>query len=363
MSTTISIPETPSPSLRVRWIDVAKGIGIILVSFGHIRNGNGQSVWLPELNSAINIVYLFHMPLFFFLGGLTFSSRRPFPEFLKVKAKTLLVPYYIFSLYFLAKPIAALFSPSLVDSIQANQDYAANIGMHSYNILINGSALWFLWAYFIGELIVYPLSKLLSSHWQYSICGLVLIAGSTTFASCFPSVTLPFCMVKGVEVAGYILIGLTCKQFLSHVHRKPSLLISAALFALLIGTASLAAHIEQRGWRITCNTVGAFIGVAMAVCLSIAIYHNGVLEHIGRHSLSFYVVNAFTLNVGKIVFFKLLGIESTSASPLMQWIYGILLTVFCLALLWVEDIIIRTLIPWSVGLERNRHPQQENDTI
>lgn len=80
-------PATVAPSQRIHWIDIAKGIGIILVSFGHIRNGDGQSVWLPALDTPINIIYLFHMPLFFFLGGLTFSSRRQFPDFLKVKAK------------------------------------------------------------------------------------------------------------------------------------------------------------------------------------------------------------------------------------------------------------------------------------
>lgn len=38
---------------RIEWIDIAKGIGIILVSFGHLRNGDGQSVWLPALNRLI----------------------------------------------------------------------------------------------------------------------------------------------------------------------------------------------------------------------------------------------------------------------------------------------------------------------
>lgn len=88
---------------RIHWIDIAKGIGIILVSFGHIRNGDGQSVWLPALDTPINFIYLFHMPLFFFLGGLTFSSRRSFPDFLKRKAQTLLIPYYVFFAVFSCK--------------------------------------------------------------------------------------------------------------------------------------------------------------------------------------------------------------------------------------------------------------------
>ena len=61
--------STMSGSKRVEWIDVAKGVGIVLVSFGHLRNGDGESVWLPALDAPIDAIYLFHMPLFFLLGG------------------------------------------------------------------------------------------------------------------------------------------------------------------------------------------------------------------------------------------------------------------------------------------------------
>ena len=32
-----------SGSKRIEWIDVAKGVGIVLVSFGHLRNGDGEA--------------------------------------------------------------------------------------------------------------------------------------------------------------------------------------------------------------------------------------------------------------------------------------------------------------------------------
>lgn len=350
------------PRQRVHWIDVAKGFGIILVSFGHIRNGNGQSVWLPDLNEPINIIYLFHMPLFFFLGGFTFSSRRKFPDFIKIKAKTLLIPYYIFSLYFLAKPIAALFSPALVDGLRTNQDYASDIGRQFYNILINGSGLWFLWAYFIGELIVYPLSKYLTSQYQYILLGIVFIIASIFYNS-YIHFTLPFCMVKGVEVAGYILIGIACKQLITHIPRTTASLYTVILLIALVVGAYFTAYVANHSLQLVCNMICAFIGVAMSALLSVAIASNAVLEYIGRHSLSFYVVNAFTLNIGKIAFFKVLGIDGLHASAAMQWVYGILLTAFCLFILWLEDLLIRILIPWSVGAKRLKPMQKEIDSI
>lgn len=67
---------------RVEWIDIAKGLGIVLVSFYHLSNGDRQSAWLPGLTALISAIYLFHMPLFYFLGGLTFSRRGGFKAFL-----------------------------------------------------------------------------------------------------------------------------------------------------------------------------------------------------------------------------------------------------------------------------------------
>lgn len=356
-------PATVAPSQRIHWIDIAKGIGIILVSFGHIRNGDGQSVWLPALDTPINIIYLFHMPLFFFLGGLTFSSRRQFPDFLKVKAKTLLIPYYIFSLYFIAKPIAVLLIPSLGASMQTNHDYS-NIGLQLYDVLINGSGLWFLWAYFIGELVAYPLNRWFTTKYQYLVSGFLLIAVSILFGKCLPGVTLPFQIVSGVEVAGFILLGIACKQTLqTFTNRGLIWVLFIIVLAAFLAIAFPALSFSTKPWGVLISALAMFLGVAAGVLLSMAIMKNAVLEYIGRHSLSFYVVNAITLNIGKIVFFKLLHIDGTQANIAMQWVYGILLTIFCLGWLALEDIIIRALIPWGLGIKRQKRLQKETDAI
>jgi fucose 4-O-acetylase-like acetyltransferase len=49
---------------RVGWIDFCKGIGIFLVVLGHI---------LRDV-IAVDYIYSFHMPLFFFLSGLVSNA-------------------------------------------------------------------------------------------------------------------------------------------------------------------------------------------------------------------------------------------------------------------------------------------------
>lgn len=63
---------------RVEWIDSLKGAGILLVVFGHALGGlidagfAANHGWLLSLFAAI---YIFHMPLFFFLTGLFVTQR------------------------------------------------------------------------------------------------------------------------------------------------------------------------------------------------------------------------------------------------------------------------------------------------
>lgn len=59
------------------WPDTAKGIGIILVVFGHAWRAVNSSGMLPTgpLYTAVDpAIYAFHMPLFLFLSGWFFPG-------------------------------------------------------------------------------------------------------------------------------------------------------------------------------------------------------------------------------------------------------------------------------------------------
>lgn len=82
--------EQNSSKQRESWIDVLKGIGIILVVIGHTSLENCLVDW----------IYTFHMPMFFMLSGYlwnVFSERQmKFREFVVRRIKTILWPYVLF---------------------------------------------------------------------------------------------------------------------------------------------------------------------------------------------------------------------------------------------------------------------------
>lgn len=72
---------------RQALIDVAKGIGILLVVFGH----NG---WMSSSHQAINhVASSFRLPLFFFMAGVTFPAGRSFATVLWRRSEAMLKPY------------------------------------------------------------------------------------------------------------------------------------------------------------------------------------------------------------------------------------------------------------------------------
>lgn len=74
---------------RIEWIDIAKGIGIILMVIGHTGIGANVS----------RFIYSFHMPMFFVLSGILYNHEKykSFRALLKARLYSLCIPYLVFT--------------------------------------------------------------------------------------------------------------------------------------------------------------------------------------------------------------------------------------------------------------------------
>ena len=120
---------------RIAWIDNAKGIGILCVLFGHLALNEGNNLHL------FTWIYSFHMPLFFFLSGLTYRPKST-KETIRSKIKSLGIPYLLFS-------ILTIIKHAIISIMDASFDYS-QILKESLGIIIahRGSpyytTLWFV---------------------------------------------------------------------------------------------------------------------------------------------------------------------------------------------------------------------------
>src|SRR5512140_3521698 len=86
----ISVVESEAGDLlmpkRIEYIDIARGIGILLVVLGH----NDFAAFSPFFHQ---VIYSFHIPLFFFLSGYFINTAISFFEYSRRRFHAVLKPY------------------------------------------------------------------------------------------------------------------------------------------------------------------------------------------------------------------------------------------------------------------------------
>ena len=137
---------------RYDYMDIAKGIGILMVVWAHIL----LTGWTHRM------IYAFHMPLFFFLSGMLFKKEKynTFVSFFVHRAKRLLLPYVIYSVvtwafwaffrYMHHDEVSSYFKPLL----------QTLIAQGSGEFIVHNSALWFIPCLFLVEILYFSICKL-----------------------------------------------------------------------------------------------------------------------------------------------------------------------------------------------------------
>lgn len=150
---------------RLNYIDAARGIGILMVIFGHLD--------FPYLSQWI---YTCHMPLFFFLSGMVFSADKySFSTFIKKKIKGIIVPYFALGLgIWIFFSIVYLCDHNPPDFV-ANAIASPLEMMIQFLIQRHYWTVWFLACLFFANLILFSEFKITKSKTPYLLGCSVLI--------------------------------------------------------------------------------------------------------------------------------------------------------------------------------------------
>ena len=242
-------------SKRLEYIDIAKGIGMIMVVLGHIRI-------LPDL--VYRIIFSVHMPLFFILSGycFTFRPEEKIRTFFKKNARQLLLPYFLTScIIVILKVIVALIQG--YDILKTLEGWwltiiygsGARIPGQLEDLLIPIGAIWFLLALFIGRML---LKCILYSRvpWLWSL--ILFFAGYVT-ADYF---WFPFSIQPGLCSVLFLYIGYAIKQgdmFDQKKIRFPVRILAAAVWVYCIINCG---HL----YMVECSYENGILDITGAVC-------------------------------------------------------------------------------------------------
>jgi len=293
---------------RNTWVDVVRGLGIILVFYGHYIQ-RGIDTHNASAVEQFRFIYSFHMPLFFILSGFFFRPTLQTLARIRQLALRRIIPVMVFSLILL--PI--WFRYELKHHLPFQRDITGIVYQYLDGLPVLNWVTWFLVCLFVCEcLAVLVLSRLQGLKNQ--LLAAVLLLG-TGLLFCSYS-TMPedgwlyalgrtWFLSEALVALGFYMIGYAVFPYLNQLteHRR----LCAIIFIFATGIVVLSYRLNHphsiavmMAARDHGNAIyfvfTALIGSLAVFSLAIFIKTNMLLQVIGRNSLVLLGLNGLFFN-------------------------------------------------------------------
>ena len=281
-------------SNRIKWIDNAKGCAIILVLLGHFLG-------CVELTS---LIYVFHMPLFFFLSGLVFRIDKytSFKEFFIKKIKTLMIPCILFNFLYWLWLVVKVFLLHKECNIVTS---FLGIFIQCRRSNFDGEA-WFISCIFCAEIILYVILKKVSDRKkQLLMFCITLIVG--LFYCMKVNRTLPWNIDASLIAVFFMGLGYCVKDVVDKIN-KWYILSYIIMVVVALTNFKLNGNCRVEMWNNFYGNpilflVGAICGIVGTIALA-KMVNSKVLEFYGKNTLFIYGMQLIPKSI-----FTMLGYE------------------------------------------------------
>ncbi|NLI93439.1 MAG: acyltransferase [Peptococcaceae bacterium] len=305
---------------RIVWIDYAKGIGIILVVFGHVIGGinsAGMDISKSFFTGAFSFVYGFHMPLFFFLSGLFVENWLNKENKFHDKISTILWPYFIWSI--MQGAVNVLLSGYTNNSLTWSSLF--------YSILFSPiGQFWYLYVLFIYFILYYCFKKFLSIKIIYLVSLLFFLFNPSLNFWILDKILLNFIFF----VSGSLARNKIAKNLFLSINKLP-LLIFSLIF--IIANFVYLENTDYFNLKIIGKLIIGYIGISFIVVLTIFLQRfKGKffksLQFLGKMSMIIYLAHILASSGFRIVAQKL-GFENVFGHIIIGSLLGLALPILC----------------------------------
>lgn len=261
---------------RIEFIDLAKGVCILLVVTGHC----GLPLTLP---GCMNL----RMPLYFILSGIFFKTYGGFSDFARRKTNKILVPFLFFYLIaYIAFYVANIIAPDLVKT-----DASGILDVFTQRQYFNGP-IWFLICLFWSNIYFYLIQQFIKSDiWKAVVIILVfgvgvLLGKLTIFLPCMMDVAmtaLPFFYI------GYLLK--QTKLVFENQYNRYNILFASILWGISLymehscDIGNISFHYNRYQGNFVMDVIASFCSVIAILLLCKTIKRLPIVSYCGRYSI------------------------------------------------------------------------------
>lgn len=282
---------------RNKGIDFIKGIAIILVVLGHvITNGVSSRVISNEyITKLCNIIYIFHMPLFFFISGYltkkyinTNNNIDKGRVYKKILA--LIIPYISFSvIYFLTKIFFAS-SGAVINPVSIKDIL--------FIMIKPIGEYWFLYALIVFNILYFGLQ---SSKSYYLLGGVLAII-------CYFYRFELFINIEGLRRSLPFLIYFYLGNIFSIIKGENNRCLNEfnkSITIVLLGIFLGGLYCNQL-WKDSIFIKLIYTNIIILLFITGSTFlTNDFIEGIGRNTMSIYLMHPFFVVFNKILFKKI----------------------------------------------------------
>lgn len=300
---------------RVSYIDVAKGILILLVIYDHLpdvfltilEQSNAHIDWLNEQQWTYK---LFFMPAFFCMTGFCANFKKSLKPFIISNFKSLIVPNIVFGLL---------------------------LGLEWKYIFLRGGSFWFLSALFLSKLIYWILINYLPKSRIIRLFVLIILA----FVGFLMNHISPRYDLWYVHYAFSLCIFIEIGAIFRQIRNNYCFVIGSIFYIIMcicleifeIHKPVVAMGNRNMVYEVPLYLLVASFGTCVVIVISKWINSNRVLEFFGKHSLLFYVFQIKILEICERVYLSTIAVSCDWGSACLFVISVFIMTTFVLSVI------------------------------
>lgn len=318
---------------RVEFIDLAKGICISLVVLLHVYGDLS--------GTAIQIMNLFRMPLYFVLSGLFFKPYDGLLSFLKKKTNKLLVPFF-FTFFFIIVPSTLLLN--IKNGIEPTFENLFWGGEGKCSLGIDGAA-WFLICLYAINFCFYLIYIVTKTNLT-GIIMLSLLCGAAGYTLNYYDIYLPLWFDSALTAVPFFLMGYALRSKSDFLYRQIS---TADWFICVFAFMTLLGIHQFNEWQHTgtisygSNTydigmcslyIGGAAGTCLILIVSKYIKRLPLISYIGRYSIVVLLTHLLYLFIIRNILYQMEIPQENIPLNIIVFIFLILIEVptikFCI---------------------------------
>lgn len=293
---------------RLTHVDTMKAIGIVLVVIGH---SPGLSPFLK------NVIYSFHMPLFFFVSGLLLSEQKlsmTYRQNLSPLWRGIGIPYLFFFVvsYLYWLPTHELAARAEKYAGISWWEPVMGVVIGNGDALFVNVVLWFFTCLFTTSLIFFGARKYFSAAFLFVAFNVIALVFTLT---CDPSwKRLPWGLDNAVVALAFYATGHFFRRYQARIMEKTPRSTAVMLASLIAAAVAYAAGING---EVDLNTlvfgsqkhlylINAYLGILGMFYLSVALPTNPVFQWLSKNTIVIFPIHLLMFGVftgvGVVVF-------------------------------------------------------------